>query len=274
VTRPSDVTTASAAAARPAAYALILLGLAAGFLSGLFGVGGGIIVVPALLLLGIDQRLAAGTSVAAILPTSIVGAIGYAISGNVDWLAGALLAVGVVVGAQVGSYLLAKLPTGVLFWIFVVFLGVTVVSLWIVIPQRDDVIEVTALTGIALVLTGLVTGVLSALLGVGGGIVVVPVLMFFFGASDLVAKGTSLLMMIPGSVSATIGNSRRGNVDLRSAAFVGIAACFASPLGILTATAITPFWSNVAFSVLLAGVTVQLVVKRLRARRSGRRGSR
>lgn len=274
MTRPSDVTTASAAAARPAAYALILLGLAAGFLSGLFGVGGGIIVVPALLLLGIDQRLAAGTSVAAILPTSIVGAIGYAVSGNIDWLAGALLAGGIVAGAQLGSYLLAKLPTRVLFWFFVLFLVVSIVSLWIVIPQRDDVIELTVLSGSALVLVGLVTGVLSALLGVGGGIVVVPVLMFFFGASDLIAKGTSLLMMIPGSVSATIGNSRRDNVDLRSAAFVGIAACIASPLGILTATAITPFWSNVAFSVLLAGVTVQLVAKRLHARRNGRTGSR
>ena len=274
MTRPSDAAIASAAAARPAAFALILLGLAAGFLSGLFGVGGGIIVVPALLLLGIDQRLAAGTSVAAILPTSIVGATGYAVSGNVDWIAGALLAVGIVVGAQLGSYLLAKLPIAVLFWFFVAFLGATIVSLWIVIPQRDDVIEITLLAGAALVLTGLITGILSALLGVGGGIVVVPVLMFFFGASDLIAKGTSLLMMIPGSVSATIGNSRRGNVDLRSAAFVGIAACVASPLGILTATSITPFWSNVAFSVLLAAVTAQLTVKRLRARRSGRTGSR
>ena len=251
----------------PAVFALILLGIAAGYLSGLFGVGGGIIVVPMLLMLGLDQRLAAGTSVAAILPTSIVGAIGYAVSGNVDWLAGLLLAIGIVVGAQLGTFLLARLPKGVLFWMFVVFLVVVIVNLWLSVPQRDAEIAIDVWSGAALVLTGLLTGILSGLLGVGGGIIVVPVLMFFFGASDLIAKGTSLLMMVPGSISATIGNARRRNVNLRAAAIVGLAACVASPLGLLTATLITPFWSNALFSVLLAGVTVQLIVKHLRSRR-------
>jgi uncharacterized protein len=263
---PTDMT------ARPGASAvsLILLGLAAGYLSGLFGVGGGVIVVPALLLLGIDQRIAAGSSVAAILPTSVVGAAGYAISGNIDWLAGLLLAVGVVAGAQLGTYLLAKLPRNVLFWFFLSFLGIVIVSLWIVIPQRDDVISITFLSGSALVLTGVVTGILSGLLGVGGGIIVVPVLIFFFGASDLIAKGTSLLMMVPGSISATIGNARRRNVDLRIALYVGISACLASPLGLLTATTISPFWSNAAFSALMAAVAIQLLVKYLRTHRRKR----
>ncbi|WP_308797976.1 sulfite exporter TauE/SafE family protein [Agromyces silvae] len=252
---------------RPAIISLILLGIAAGYLSGLFGVGGGIIVVPMLLMLGLDQRLAAGTSVAAILPTSIVGATGYAISGNIDWLAGLMLAIGIVAGAQLGTYLLARLPKDVLFWMFVAFLVVVMVNLWLSVPQRDAEIAIDLWTGAALVLTGLITGILSGLLGVGGGIIVVPVLMFFFGASDLIAKGTSLLMMVPGSISATIGNTRRRNVDLRAAVVVGLAACVASPLGLLTATVISPFWSNVTFSVLLAGVAAQLVVKHVRSRR-------
>ena len=268
MTRHLEPDASPADATRHSVIALILLGLAAGYLSGLFGVGGGIIVVPALMMLGFSQRLAAGTSVTAILPTAIVGAISYALSGNVDWLAGALLAVGVVGGAQLGTYLLARFPKDVLFWSFIAFLAVTVVSLWIVVPQRDDVIELNPLTAIALCLVGVITGILSGLLGVGGGIVVVPVLMFFFGASDLVAKGTSLLMMVPGSVSATVGNARRRNIDVRAAAFVGISACVASPLGLLTATAITPFWSNVAFSVLLAGVAIQLVLKHRKGRRA------
>jgi uncharacterized membrane protein YfcA len=246
---------------------LIGIGLAAGYLSGLFGVGGGVIVVPLLLLLGIDQRIAAGSSVAAILPTSIVGAVGYSIAGNVDWLAGLMLAIGIVAGAQLGTYLLARVPRTALFWAFVAFLCVAIVSLWVVVPQRDDVIEFSGWVAAALVLTGGITGILSGLLGVGGGIIVVPVLIFFFGASDLIAKGTSLLMMVPGSVSATIGNSRRKNVDLRVAALVGGAACLASPLGLLTATAISPFWSNVAFSVLMTGVVAQLIVRQLGAKR-------
>ena len=82
-------------------------------------------------------------------------------------------------------------------WAFVAFLAVVIVSLFVVIPSRDAVLELTWVTGIGLVVLGVITGILAGLLGVGGGIIVVPVLVLIFGASDLVAKGTSLLMMIP-----------------------------------------------------------------------------
>lgn len=257
---------APSTAPRASLLALVVLGLIAGYLSGLFGVGGGIIVVPALLMLGYDQRRAAGTSVAAILPTSVVGTVGYALSGRIDWIAGIALAVGVIAGAQLGTFLLARLSKRALFWSFLVFLVFSAASLWITVPSRDDTITLTVWTVIALVGAGVVTGILSGVLGVGGGVIVVPALMFFFGASDLIAKGTSLFMMIPGSLSATTGNLRRGNVDLRGGLCVGIAASLASPLGLWTATAITPLWSNIAFSVLLAAIIVQLVVRNLRRR--------
>jgi uncharacterized protein len=255
---------AAAAAPRASILALAILGVIAGFLSGLFGVGGGVIVVPALLMLGYDQRRAAGTSVAAILPTSVVGTVGYAIAGHIDWIAGIALAVGVVAGAQVGTFLLARLSRRALFFSFLVFLVFSAASLWFSVPARDDTISITVWTVVALVIAGIVTGILSGVLGVGGGVIVVPALMFFFGASDLIAKGTSLFMMIPGSISATVGNLRRGNVDLRGGLCVGIAACLASPLGLLTATAITPLWSNIAFSALITAITVQLVVRNIR----------
>ncbi len=253
---------------RPSVVALAILGAATGMLSGLFGIGGGVILVPMLvMLLGFQQRLAAGTSVAAILPAAVVGGIGYAVQGNVDWIAAALLAAGIIVGAQIGSYLLARVPTAFLRWMFMAFLLGVVISLWFVVPERDDTIEMTVPVGVLLVVTGLVTGVLSGLLGVGGGVVVVPILMFFFGASDLIAKGTSLIMLIPGSISGTIGNTRRRNVDLRSAAILGIAASILSPLGAVVATHIPPFWSNVAFSVLLAFILVQMLVRALKKKK-------
>lgn len=256
-------------AARPGIIPLALVGVAAGLLSGLFGIGGGTIIVPALAIwLGMSQRLAAGTSVAAILPTAVVGAGTYAVQGHVDWIAAICLAVGVIVGAQVGSHLLAKLPTGVLQWSFMGFLAVIIVSLWFVVPQRGDEIEITVLSGALLIVTGVVTGILSGLLGVGGGVVVVPVLMFFFGASDLVAKGSSLLMMIPGSISGTLGNFRRRNVDLRAAAIVGLAACICAPFGSLFAAWIDPFWGNVAFSLYLVLILVQMLLKRLKGNRA------
>ena len=253
---------------RPSIVILAVFGAITGLLSGLFGIGGGVLLVPMLVMfLGYQQRLAAGTSVAAILPAAVVGGIGYAVQGNVDWVAAVLLAIGIVIGAQIGSYLLSKVPTGFLRWLFMVFLLGIVVSLWFVVPQRDAEIEITVLLGAALVLLGLVTGVLSGLLGVGGGVIVVPALMFFFGASDLVAKGTSLIMLIPGSISGTIGNFKRRNVDLRSALVLGIAASVLSPVGSVIATKVTPFWSNVAFSVLLAYVLIQMLLKAVRAKK-------
>ncbi|MBP6684074.1 MAG: sulfite exporter TauE/SafE family protein [Leucobacter sp.] len=253
---------------RPSMLVLALLGALTGMLSGLFGIGGGVVLVPLLtIFLGYQQRLAAGTSVAAILPAAIVGGIGYGIQGNVDWIAAVLLAVGIVIGAQIGSYLLAKVPTSALRWLFMVFLLGVVVSLWFVVPQRESEIDMTFALGIGLVALGLVTGVLSGLLGVGGGVIVVPALMFFFGANDLVAKGTSLIMLIPGSISGTLGNFKRRNVDMRAALVLGIAASVLSPLGSVLATKITPFASNVAFSLLLAFVLGQMLFKTLRAKK-------
>ena len=253
--------------ARPGAIALILVGLAAGLLSGLFGIGGGTIIVPALVLwLGMNQKLAAGTSVAAILPAAIVGAISYGVQGHVDWVAALCLAFGIVLGAQLGTYLLARLPLGVIQWSFMGFLLVVIVSLWFVVPQRDAEIGIGVLSVVMLVLTGFVTGVLSGVLGVGGGIIVVPVLMFFFGASDLVAKGSSLVMMIPGSISGTLGNMRRNNIDLRAALIVGIAASVCVPFSSLLATLLDPFVGNVLFSLYILILLVQMLVRKLRAR--------
>lgn len=250
-------------------FPLLLLGLAAGALSGLFGIGGGTIIVPALALwLGMPQKLAAGTSVAAILPTAVVGAITYGVQGHVDWVAAICLAVGIIAGAQLGSYLLQRIPTAALQWGFMGFLLIVIVSLWFVVPQRGDQIDISVLTVVLLVLTGGVTGVLSGLLGVGGGVVVVPALMFFFGANDLAAKGSSLVMMIPGSISGTLGNFRRNNVDLRAAAIVGITASVMVPFSSLFAAWIDPMVGNILFSIYLAFILLQMLIRQLRKKKS------
>ena len=243
------------------------VGLLAGLLSGLFGVGGGTVIVPLLvLILKFDQRLASGTSLAAIVPTAAVGVISYALHGSVAWIAGLILALGAVFGAQIGSWLLARLPITVLRWGFVIFLVAVIVTLFIVIPSRGAQFELTWLSGIGLVATGLVTGILSGLLGVGGGIIVVPALMVLFGTSDLVAKGTSLLMMIPTAISGTVGNVRRDNVDLVAAIVVGLAACTTTALGAWIATLLDPLAGNILFAVFLAFIAVQMAVRAVRGR--------
>ncbi len=265
----------SPAASRAAFAPLIVIGIVAGLLSGLFGIGGGTLIVPALVLwVGFPQRLAAGTSLTAILPMAIVAATSYAIQGNVDWMTAALLAVGMVVGTQVGARLLANAPVAFLQWAFIVFLAVVVVSLWIVVPQRDDVIEMTPGIGMLLLASGLIVGILSTFLGVGGGVILVPILMFFFGASDLIAKGSSLVMMIPGSISGTLANARRKNVDLRAAAAIGIAGCATAPVGALIAGWIDPLAGNILFSIFLTFIGAQLLLRKLKRTKKEHRPNR
>lgn len=253
----------------PRAYAAFIgIGLAAGLLSGLFGVGGGTVIVPLLvLLLAFDQRLSAGTSLAAIVPTAAVGVISYALHDAVAWIPAIILAIGSVVGAQIGTRLLARISQTALRWAFVGFLVVVIVSLFLVIPSRGAGLELTVLTTPLLLVLGLFTGVLAGLIGVGGGVVVVPVLMLAFGTSDLIAKGTSLLMMIPTAISGTIGNLRHHNVDLLAAGLIGLAACTTTALGAWFATLMDPFASNILFAAYLTFIAVQMALKAIRGRR-------
>ncbi len=126
-----------------------------------------------------------------------------------------------------------------------------IVSLFIVVPSRGAQMHIDLWFGVGLVVLGLVTGVLSGLLGIGGGLVVVPMLIVIFGASDLIAKGTSLAMMIPTALSGTIGNCRRGNVDLQAALVIGLGACATASLGVFAAAWVDPFIGNVLFAVFL-----------------------
>ena len=138
----------SESAARPHDARFVLtcigVGLLAGLLSGLFGVGGGTVIVPLLVLaLGFDQRFAAGTSLAAIVPTATVGVISYALHGSVAWIPALILAAGAVVGAQIGTWLLPRVSLTALRWCFVAFLVAVIISLFIVIPSRDAELPLT-----------------------------------------------------------------------------------------------------------------------------------
>ena len=91
--------------------------------------------------------------------------------------------------------------------------------------------------------------------------------MLLFGTSDLIAKGTSLLMMIPTAVSGTIGNIRRRNVDLVAAAIVGGAACTTTALGAWIATLVDPLTGNMLFAVFLVVIAVQMALRAVRGQR-------
>jgi uncharacterized membrane protein YfcA len=111
-------------------YALI--GLAAGILAGLFGIGGGILIIPGLVFLaGMPIRMATGTSLGALLlPVGLLGAIVYWREGNLDVRAALLVAGGLFIGAYLGALLGAEFKAVVLTRLFAILLIVVAVRLW------------------------------------------------------------------------------------------------------------------------------------------------
>jgi uncharacterized membrane protein YfcA len=253
---------------RPRVLVLIAIGLAGGILSGAFGVGGGIVLVPLLVnFAGLDQRRAAATSLLAILPTSIAGSITYLANGEVDLLAAGVIAVGAIGGSILGSALLKRLPLVWLRWMFIVLLVIVAVRLALIEPARGEPLDFTIPVALVYLAIGLVMGIASGLFGIGGGVIAVPSLVALLGVSDLIAKGTSLLVMIPTSITGTVANAQNRLVDLRTGLIVGVAAAGASVAGAFIALALPPRPSSFLFAALLLVIAAQLAVRALRARK-------
>jgi uncharacterized membrane protein YfcA len=251
--------------------ALIVVGIVGGVLSGAFGVGGGIIMVPLLIwLAGFDQRRAAATSLVAIVPTAIAGTVSYLAQGEVHIAAGLLVAAGGIGGSIVGTRLLKRLPISWLRWLFIALLLFVVVRTLLEPPTRGADFELSGWSGVGLVVLGIVMGIASGLFGIGGGIVAVPVFIALFGMNDLLAKGTSLLTMIPTAITGSVANMRAGMVRLVDGVVVGVFATASSFLGVALAFWIDPRWGSVAFAALMLLASAQLAVRAVRAGRSGR----
>lgn len=251
---------------------LIVVGMLVGVLSGMFGIGGGTVIVPALVWLGLSQRNAAATSTLAIVPTSISGVISYATGGHVDWLAAALLFCGMFIGGQIGSWLLSRLPELVLRWIFVAFLVFVVINQVSFVPSRDHQIVMSVTTGICLALLGVIIGTLAGLLGIGGGALAVPSLSMLFGASDLIARGTSLLAMFPNSITTSAANLKRKLAHVKTALIIGVTAAVTAPLGTWIAGEVSPRVGAIMFACYLCVLLVRSMFVAVKATRSAHTG--
>lgn len=238
---------------------MVVVGVLVGLLSGLFGIGGGTIIVPALVWLGLTQRHAAATSMLAIVPTSVSGVLAYAVEGNVDWIAALLMFLGMFIGGQIGSLLLSRLPEVVLRWAFVVFMAFIIASQLIFIPSRDSSIEFNLVTVLLMIVFGVLAGILAGLLGVGGGAICVPALSILFGASDLIARGTSLLSMFPNAMTTTVANVRRKMVHAKAGLIIGIVAALTAPLGTWIAGSMSPRAGGILFATYLTVLLIRSI---------------
>jgi uncharacterized membrane protein YfcA len=237
---------------------VVIVGLAAGLLSGIFGVGGGVLIVPGLMwVVAMEQKRAHGTSLAAVLPIAVTGLVTYLAYGNVDWWSAACLVAGALPGALLGTKWLATVNKKVLTWLFIAVALASAVRLFFGIDTSQAVDHSWSLA-ISLALVGFLSGVLAGLLGIGGGIVMVPALMLLGGVSAVLAKGTSLAAIVPTSVLGTWRNRKSANVDIRAGITIGVAGAATAVVGGVIAEALPERAAAVSFAVLMLVVCLRL----------------
>jgi len=207
-------------------------GLVAGAASGLFGVGGGLALVPTLTgFFRATQHEAHGTSLAVIGFTALVGLVVYGAHANVVWVAAIPIALGSLVTAGLGARLAARVSAGGLRRGFAIFLVLVALRL---IWQPPAVTHAEVLNGVArfvaCLLLGLVAGGLAGFMGVGGGIVVVPFLTLVFGMSQQAAQGTSLAVILVTAPAAASEHARHGNVVWRLVPMLAVGSVVGAPL--------------------------------------------
>lgn len=254
---------------RPFWLRLVAVGLIGGFFAGVFGVGGGLLMVPLLLWwTTMNQRQANATSLLAITPAAIIGALSYGIGGVFAWLPAIFVAAGSITGAQLGAWILKRIPLVPLRWSFIAFVALSGALLFVTVPNRDALFELTAATGALLIVLGLLMGIAAGLFGIGGGVIVIPALMVFLGQSDLVAKSVSLLAMAPGSLSGSISHLRYKTASLRDGAWVSIGAVITTPIGALIAFVLSAQAAAVLFGALTVFIASSLIYQALTERKT------
>jgi uncharacterized membrane protein YfcA len=192
-----------------------LIGLLAGCFGGLVGLGGGVVMVPLMTsVLKLTQHQAHGTSILAIVFTGAAGAVAYGLGGgSVDVSAAALLAATAMFTARAGARFANSLPEWKLkkaFGIFMLFVTALLLIKPFLPAQHGMVSGFLKMT--TLLITGMLTGFLSGMMGVGGGTMMVPPMVLILGFTQHEAQGSSLLAMVPIALVGAFTHFKLGNV--------------------------------------------------------------
>ena len=217
-------------------FVILGLGIGVGMLSGIFGVGGGFLMTPLLFFMGVPAPVAVGTEANQIVASSVSGVLAHWRRGNVDVKMGVFLLIGGLIGSTAGVYLFAWLRTLgqidlVIKLSYVVFLGIIgtlmmIESIKAIFQSRGKAVITASkrnqhnwlhglpfkvrfrrsklyISALLPISVGVVVGILSAIMGVGGGFVMVPAMIYLLGMPTSVVVGTSLFQIIFVTANAT-----------------------------------------------------------------------
>ena len=246
----------------------IALAVLVGITLGLLGGGGSILTVPLLAYVaGMDAKEAIATSLLVVGVTSAVGAISHARAGRVQWRTGLIFGVAGTAGAYGGGLLSRFIPGTVLLIGFAVIMIATAIAM---LRGRRDVgtgCGPHSLPVIKVVLEGLVVGLVTGLLGAGGGFLIVPALALLGGLPMPVAVGTSLVVIAMNASAGLAGHLASVHLDWGLAAGVSAAALVGGLIGARLTAMVNPDalrkafgWFVLAMSSVILGQEIHPAV--------------
>jgi uncharacterized protein len=241
---------------------LLLIGFCGGFASALFGIGAGVLVVPALIfLMGFDVKKAAGTSLSLIVFSSLAGLVFHSLIdiSNIIIFFALLAMLGAVFGAWFGVMLSDFLKNSFLLLLFSLFLltmGIKMIFFQEIIFQGAQESSL-----LFLIPAGFFAGTASALFGIGGGVLLVPILTTFFGLSFHEAIPTSLAVVFPTSIAGFFLHNKRKRVDFEALKFMVPLSFLGAALGALTANILPTNLLQIFFGILLLFLAVKMLTK-------------
>lgn len=210
---------------------LIALGLMTGFLSGFFGIGGGTILVPLLLLAGYETKVAIGISVVQMVFSSLFGSYLNNKKGTLDLKLVTLIGLGGFAGAQLSGIITTGLSARSLEFVFLGFAFFALVRLFM--KTSEDKVQKDDVNPVILITIGFVLGIVSMAIGVGGSIILTPILVGFFHFPLKKAISAGLFFVVFSSASGAISHFLHGHIDVKSGLIVGLASLLGVYIGVM-----------------------------------------
>lgn len=243
-------------------FAVIALSVLIGVSLGLLGGGGSILTVPILTYVGgVSAKAAIASSLFVVGVTSVAGAISHARAGRVRWRTGVLFGAAGMVGAFGGGRLAAYIPGNVLMIMFGLMMAVTSIAM---LRKPREIQPRTSDLPVGIVIAeGVVVGLVTGIVGAGGGFLVVPALVLLGGLSMETAVGTSLVVIAMKSFAGLAGHL--GHVDINWPMTLAVtgAAVAGSVVGGRLAGRIPPLMLRRGFGVFVIAMAALVLIKEL-----------